>query len=89
MTGTRSSLASFHGTGTYNGLLQAIKNQRVKAVFSESQFSPKLTKTIADEAGITIVSNLYTDTLGDSGSGVTTYADMLRYDMQEVVEALK
>src|SRR4051812_35896237 len=70
-------------------LVQAIKAQHVKAVFSESQFNPKRTKTIADEAGVTIVSNLYTDTLGDAGSGVTTYIDMLRYDMQEVVEALK
>jgi len=70
-------------------LVQAIRAQNVKAIFSESQFSPKLTKTIADEAGVTIVSTLYTDTLGDAGSGVTTYIDMLRYNMQEVVEALK
>jgi ABC-type Zn uptake system ZnuABC Zn-binding protein ZnuA len=70
-------------------LVQTIKAQHVKAVFSESQFNPKLTKTIADEAGVTIVSNLYTDTLGDAASGVTTYIDMLRYNMQEVVEALK
>jgi ABC-type Zn uptake system ZnuABC Zn-binding protein ZnuA len=70
-------------------LVQAIKAQHVKAIFSESQFSPKLTSTIADEAGVTVVSTLYTDTLGDAGSGVTTYVDMLRYNMQEVVEALK
>ncbi|MEP7190714.1 MAG: metal ABC transporter substrate-binding protein [Roseiflexaceae bacterium] len=70
-------------------LIGAIKAQHVKAIFSESQFNPKLANTIADEAGVTIVSNLYTDTLGDSASGVTTYVDMLRYNMQEVVEALK
>jgi zinc/manganese transport system substrate-binding protein/manganese/iron transport system substrate-binding protein len=69
-------------------LVQAIRAQNVKAIFSESQFSPKLTRTIADEAGVTIVSSLYTDTLGDTGSGVSTYVDLLRYDMQEVVEAL-
>jgi zinc/manganese transport system substrate-binding protein/manganese/iron transport system substrate-binding protein len=69
-------------------LVGAIKAQHVKAIFAESQFNPKLTNTIADEAGVTIVSNLYTDTLGDAASGVTTYADMLRYNMQEVVEAL-
>ena len=70
-------------------LVGAIKAQHVKAIFSESQFNPKLTNTIADEAGVRIVSNLYTDTLGDATSGVTTYVDMLRYNMQEVVEALK
>lgn len=75
--------------GELAALVQAIKAQHVKAVFSESQFSPKLTNTIAEEAGVAIVSNLYTDTLGDAGSGVTTYADMLRYDMQAIVEALR
>jgi zinc/manganese transport system substrate-binding protein/manganese/iron transport system substrate-binding protein len=69
-------------------LVQEIKSQNVKAIFSESQFSPKLTAMIADEAGVTIVSTLYTDTLGDSASGVTTYVDMLRYNMHEVVDAL-
>jgi ABC-type Zn uptake system ZnuABC Zn-binding protein ZnuA len=75
--------------GELAALVQAIKAQHVKAIFSESQFNPKLAATIADEAGVTIVSNLYTDTLGDAGSGVTTYTDMLRYNMQEVVEALR
>jgi ABC-type Zn uptake system ZnuABC Zn-binding protein ZnuA len=75
--------------GELAALVQAIKAEHVKAIFSESQFNPKLAATIADEARVTIVSNLYTDTLGDAGSGVTTYADMLRYNMQEVVEALR
>lgn len=74
--------------GELAALVQAIKAQNVRAIFSESQFSPKLTRTLADEAGVTIVSSLYTDTLGDAGSGVASYVDMLRYDMQEVVEAL-
>jgi zinc/manganese transport system substrate-binding protein/manganese/iron transport system substrate-binding protein len=74
--------------GELAALVQAIRAQNVKAIFSESQFSPKLTRTIADEAGVKIVSSLYTDTLGAAGSGVTTYVDLLRYDMQEVVEAL-
>ncbi len=70
-------------------LVQKIKAEQVKAIFSEAQFSPRLTQTIADEAGITVISNLYTDSLGDSGSGVTSYADMLRYNMRTIVEALK
>jgi ABC-type Zn uptake system ZnuABC Zn-binding protein ZnuA len=70
-------------------LVQQIKAEQVRAIFSESQFSPQLTQTIADEAGVKVISNLYTDTLGDAGSGVTSYIDMLRYDMQEIVEALK
>jgi len=81
--------ASEPSSGDLATLVQHIKAEHVKAVFSESQFSPKLTQTIADEAGVKVVTNLYTDTLGDSGSGVTSYIDLLRYDMQEIVESLK
>jgi ABC-type Zn uptake system ZnuABC Zn-binding protein ZnuA len=70
-------------------LVQTIRREQVKAIFSESQFSPQLAQTLADEAGVTVVSNLYTDTLGEPGSEVPTYVEMLRYDMCQVVAALK
>jgi len=81
--------ASEPSAGDLAALVQKIKAEQVKAVFSESQFGPKLTQTIADEAGVKNVTNLYTDTLGDAGSGVNSYIDMLRYDMHTIVEALK
>lgn len=70
-------------------LATAIKEQHVKAIFSESQFNPKVAKTLADEAGVQIIANLYTDTFGDASSGVTSYVDMLRFDMKTIVDALK
>jgi ABC-type Zn uptake system ZnuABC Zn-binding protein ZnuA len=75
--------------GDLAALVQAIKQEHVKAVFSESQFNPKMSQTLADEAGVQVVADLYTDTLGDSGSGVTSYVEMLRYDMKTIVDALK
>ena len=83
------SAESEPAAGDLAALVQQIKAQNVKAVFSESQFSPQLTATIAREAGVKVVANLYTDTLGESGSGVASYADMLRYDMRTVVDALR
>lgn len=70
-------------------LVQRIKQEDVKAVFAESQFSPRLTQTIADETGVKVISNLYTDTLGDAGSGPTSYVELLRYDMKTIVDALE
>lgn len=70
-------------------LVQRIKQEQVKAIFSESQFNPRLSKILADEAGITVVANLYTDTLGEEGSEVATYIAMMRYNMKTIVEALK
>lgn len=75
--------------GDLASLVQAIKQEHVKAVFSESQFSAKMTQTLASEAGIKVVADLYTDTLGDGQSGVGSYIEMLRYDMKTVVDALQ
>lgn len=81
--------ASEPSAGDLAQLVQKIKAARVKAIFSESQFSPKLTQTIATEAGVKVIANLYTDTLGEPGSGVASYVDLLRFDMHTIVEALK
>jgi ABC-type Zn uptake system ZnuABC Zn-binding protein ZnuA len=81
--------ASEPSAGDLAALVQRIKAEQVKAVFTEAQFSPKLARTIADEAGVKVVANLYTDTLGEAGSGINSYVDLLRYDMQEIVEALR
>jgi ABC-type Zn uptake system ZnuABC Zn-binding protein ZnuA len=70
-------------------LVQKVRQEHVKAIFSESQFNPKVAKTLADEAGVQVVADLYTDTLGDASSGVTSYVDMLRFDMKTIVDALK
>lgn len=81
--------ASEPSAGDLAELVRRIRAEQVKAIFSEAQFSPKLANTIAGEAGVKVIANLYTDTLGEPGSGVTSYVELLRYDMQEIVEALR
>lgn len=70
-------------------LVRKVQDEHVKAVFSESQFSSRLTEAIAQEAGVKVVTNLYTDTLAEAGDGPTSYIEMLRYDMIAIVDALK
>jgi zinc/manganese transport system substrate-binding protein/manganese/iron transport system substrate-binding protein len=68
-------------------LVDAVKGAHVKAVFSEAQFSPKLTQTLAQEAGVQqVVTDLYNDSLGDPPSD--SYIGMLRYDVGRMVQAL-
>jgi hypothetical protein len=38
---------------------------------------------------VKVVTKLYTDSLGGQGSGVETYIDMMQFDVQAFVEALK
>jgi ABC-type Zn uptake system ZnuABC Zn-binding protein ZnuA len=68
-------------------LVEAIRAAGVKAVFSEAQFSPSLVATIATEAGATVESNLYDDTLGDPP--VDSYEGLIRWDTDKVVAALR
>jgi len=75
------------GAGQIADLVTAIKASGVKAVFSESQFSPELVSAIADEAGARVVPDLYTDTLGDPP--VDTFEGIVRWDTDRIVSALR
>jgi ABC-type Zn uptake system ZnuABC Zn-binding protein ZnuA len=69
-------------------LVDKVKAAHVRAVFSEAQFSPKLTETLADEAGIsTVVTTLYNDALGDAPAD--TYVGLMRWNVDQIVPALK
>ena len=69
-------------------LVDKVKAAHVGAVFSEAQFSPKLTETLAQEAGITrVVTTLYTDALGDAPAD--TYLGLMRWNVDQVVAALR
>lgn len=69
-------------------LVDRVKAAGVKAVFSEAQFSPKLSETLAREAGITtVVTTLYTDSLGPAPAA--TYLGLLRWDVDQIVAALR
>jgi ABC-type Zn uptake system ZnuABC Zn-binding protein ZnuA len=70
-------------------LVTAIKQAKVKAVFTENTLNPDLAQTIAQEAGVQVIDQLYTDSLGPIGSPASTYIDMLHFDVQTLVNALK
>ncbi len=69
-------------------LVEKVRATGAKAVFSEAQFNPKLAQTLADEAGVTrVVSTLYNDALGPAPAD--TYPGMMRWNVQQIVEALR
>jgi manganese/iron transport system substrate-binding protein len=73
--------------GEIAALVEAIKASGAKAVFTEAQFSPELAETVAAEAGVAVVSDLYNDSLGDPP--VDSYEGMIRWDTDKTVEALR
>jgi ABC-type Zn uptake system ZnuABC Zn-binding protein ZnuA len=69
-------------------LVDKVKAAGVKAVFSEAQFSPKLSETLAQEAGITsVVTTLYNDALGPAPAD--TYLGLMSWNVDQIVKALK
>ncbi|MFD3162959.1 metal ABC transporter substrate-binding protein [Herpetosiphon sp. NSE202] len=73
--------------GDLAALVESVKASGVPAIFSESQFNQKTAELLADEAGIKTIAVLYTDTLGSETA--TSYIDMMRYNMNTIVAALK
>jgi manganese/iron transport system substrate-binding protein len=68
-------------------LVTAIKETGVKAVLAEAQFSDRPAQAIADETDATVVSGLYTDSLGDAPQD--TYDGAMRWDVDQIAAALR
>jgi len=69
-------------------LVDLVRATGARAVFSEAQFNPKLAQTLADEAGVRrVVTTLYNDALGPAPAD--TYPGMMRWNVQQIVEALR
>lgn len=69
-------------------LEDAIRSSGVKAVFVGSTVSPDLSRRVADDTGVRLVS-LFTGSLSAAGGGAETYLDMIRYNVNAIVEALQ
>ncbi|MBV8594628.1 MAG: zinc ABC transporter substrate-binding protein [Candidatus Eremiobacteraeota bacterium] len=68
-------------------LIELARVNHVRAIFAEPEFSPRLAKQLADGAGISTVTDLYDDSLGDT-PGLSTYEGMMRHNVTTIVQAL-
>jgi zinc/manganese transport system substrate-binding protein len=70
-------------------LAEVIDEQRVPAIFGETSSPSRLARALADAAGDDVeVVTLFTESLGEPGSGAETYLDLLRTDATRIAEAL-
>jgi ABC-type Zn uptake system ZnuABC Zn-binding protein ZnuA len=70
-------------------LVTKIKSEKVPAIFTENTTNPKLAEQISKDAGVKVVTNLYTDSLGIAGSDGDTYLKMLLANAKSISTALK
>ena len=69
-------------------LIHEIEESGATAVFGETTVSERMAQTVATESGIRLV-RLYSGSLGDEDSGAGTYLEMVRTNVERIVEALK
>lgn len=72
----------------YAELISYIKAHKVKVVFGEAGFNPKLVTQLAQEAGIKYVDNLYDDTVANNPEA-DNYLKMMYSNADKIVNALK
>lgn len=72
--------------GEIAALVDAIRASGARAVLAEAQFSADLAEAVASEAGVPVVRDLYTDSLGDPP--VDTYEGLSRWNADQVLAAL-
>jgi manganese/zinc/iron transport system substrate-binding protein len=75
-------------------LVDFIKKQKVKAIFVETSVNPAAIRRVAEDAGVKIGGELYSDAMGNPaemrrGFDTGTYEGMVRYNVTTIVDALK
>ena len=69
-------------------LIDQIKSSSASAIFLDEVENPALAQQIADETGVKIVEDLHVELLTD-GAPAGTYIDMMKYNVTQIVNALK
>ncbi|MEM1151278.1 MAG: zinc ABC transporter substrate-binding protein [Pseudomonadota bacterium] len=70
-------------------LIAQIREQEVAALFVENITSPALVQQIADETGLEIGGQLYSDALSERGGPATSYLAMFQHNLATLVGALE
>lgn len=69
-------------------IIDAVKRNKVPAVFVENIADPRLAQRIAAETGAKIGGTLYSDALTDEKGDGANYVDMMRHNVRELAKAL-
>lgn len=75
-------------------LVDFIKQHKVKAIFVESSVNPAAIKRVAEDAGVKVGGELFSDAMGNPGEmkggfDTGTYDGTVRYNLETIVNALK
>ena len=70
-------------------VVQSIRESGAPAIFVETTINPKQIRELAQETGVKIGGELYSDSMGPTGSAGETYIGMMRENVLLIVGALR
>jgi ABC-type Zn uptake system ZnuABC Zn-binding protein ZnuA len=70
-------------------LIEQIRDTGAPAIFLETGANPRLAEQVASETGAKIAPELYSHSITPAGGAAPTYIDMMKYNTQVIVDALK
>jgi zinc/manganese transport system substrate-binding protein len=70
-------------------LIETVTAEGVPAIFAEVSSTPGLAETVAQEAGIQVVTTIYSDSLSAADGPAATYMDYLQHNARTIADALK
>ncbi len=70
-------------------LVERIRQTHAPAIFLETGSNPQLANQIAKEAGVQVVTGLYTHSVGPQAGLAPSYIEMMRHNTRLIVAALK
>jgi zinc/manganese transport system substrate-binding protein len=71
-----------------DALVEQIEEEGVEAIFPEAAVSQRLERAISRESGADVGRELWTDSLGDEGSGAETYLDAMRANADALADGM-
>ena len=86
--GSLSTEAADPSAGEIADLIDQIKATGVPAIFAENVESSDLMQQIADDAGVRLAPELFTDALSKSDGPAATYIALMNYNATTIVTAL-
>ncbi len=74
---------------TVANIIKQVREQNIKAVFMENIQDERLMQRIGKEANVNIKGKLYSDALSNSNEPANTYINMYRYNVNQLLKAMK
>jgi ABC-type Zn uptake system ZnuABC Zn-binding protein ZnuA len=70
-------------------LVDRLRTAGAPAIFLETGANPQLANQLSGETGVKVVTDLFTHSVTEPGGAAPTYIDMMRFNTQKIVDALR